>query len=317
MLVKMVMTLSIFAGFGACKADINSMNGEDNRSQIYAGKVLRDLPYGSHALQKLDVLFPTNYSSKSPLVFLIHGGAFVAGTKEDFSRPAHIFKDKGFVVINISHRLADTTGMYGFPPSHKRSTITIWDQVADVDAAVQLVLDSASNWAADTSQLFMAGHSAGGTLALLYCHGKYNAAGHLKACGNWAGVTDLTIPDDRLAAMVQPYVRELLYRVAGADPLERNNNAFRKVSPYWVISDSSHVVPTISIYPEQNFVFHYPGESQMGLNNTRLFHELLRKRNIPEKLSVYKGSNHSFNFSEQVWDKLISEPATFFMSANR
>jgi acetyl esterase/lipase len=278
-----------------------------------AARVERNVAYGTHPLQKMDVHFPASYTKATPVVFLIHGGAFVSGTKEDFMRPAQIFSSKGFIVANLSYRLADTSGMYGLPPVHHKSSITVSDQADDVAVAVMKYREMAESWGAGTSRMYMAGHSAGGTLALLCTHGKWNKGGHLKGCGNWAGVTDLTIPDDHLLKMVQPYVRELLYRVAGVDPMQRHNEAFKKLSPYWIITDSTNLTPTISIYPEQNYVFHYPGESQMGLNNTKLFHEVLRTRDVPEKLLVHKGSNHSFNFSEAIWDKVITQTRDFFL----
>jgi len=306
--------MAVLTGFiFSCQRD--PADGERSGAPLrHKGGVERNIAYGEHPRQRMDVYFPDNYTEETPVVFLIHGGAFVAGAKEDFFRPAQLFLKRDFVVVNLSYRLADTSGMYGLPPSHHKSNVSIVQQVADVAQAVNVFVSRAREWGIDTAQMYMAGHSAGGTLALLYCEGTYNRQGRIKACGNWAGVTDLTIPDDRLARMVQPYVRELLYCVAGADPLQRNNDAFRLVSPYWVINDSSHLTPVISIYPEQNYVFHYPGEAAIGLNHTKALHRLLQTRGIAEKLSVYTGSNHSFNFNEQTWEKLIGETASFFRS---
>jgi acetyl esterase/lipase len=309
-----LLMMTIGAGIFSSCMNYSPWDGAGGGSQgTKAARIERDVAYGTHSLQRMDVHFPANYTRTTPVVFLIHGGAFVSGTKEDFARAAHIFCDKGFIVANLSHRLADTSGMYGMPPVHHKSTITVSDQAADVAVAVMKFRERAEGWDASTDRLYMAGHSAGGTLALLYSQGEWNKGGYIKACGNWAGVTDLTIPDDYLAKMVQPYVRELLYRVSGADPMQRHNETFKKLSPYWIINDSTNLTPTISIYPEQNYVFHYPGESQMGLKNTKLFHEVLRKRGVAEKLLVHKGSNHSFNFSEAIWDKVIAQTADFFL----
>jgi len=273
---------------------------------------VKNLSYGSHPLQKMDVLFPADYDQNTPVVFLIHGGAFVAGTKEDFSGPANLFRREGFIIVNLSYRLADTGGMFGASATHRKSSITISSQVEDIHSAVTAFISVAAQYGAGTGNLFVAGHSAGGTLALLYSLGPYGLSSGIRGCANWAGVTDLSLPDARIVALLPAYVKELMFRISGSEPTMQHNAAYRKLSPVWVLQQRPGL-PVISIYPEYNYVFHYPGETELGLAATRRMHDLLRQKGIREKLSVYRGSNHSFS-GTGAREQLIEETATFFRS---
>ncbi|RYF97371.1 MAG: alpha/beta hydrolase [Chitinophagaceae bacterium] len=275
-------------------------------------KEMINVSYGPDIRQRYDVWFPDVYYSTTPIVLLVHGGAFVAGSKDDFTPFARTFRSLGFVAVNIGYRLVDTTGMFGTARRHHRSKVSIRDQVQDLDSAIRHFQGSANGWSSATRQMFLAGHSAGGTLALL-CSYNTTSRHDIRACANWAGGTDLSVPDDRIAAMLSSYMQELLFRAVGALPAVSNNYIYREVSPYWVISSNPRDIPVISIYPEFNQVFHYPGESEIGLFQTRQMHRLLKARQIKEALIVYKGSNHSFT-GPGTREKVIAETAAFFRS---
>ncbi len=270
-----------------------------------------NVAYGNNPLQKMDVYFPEGYDGETPVAFLIHGGGFIAGTKEEFAMQAELFRAQGFVTVNISYRLVDTTGLLQLPPLHVSGGLKVSDQVADVRAAVQKYRAEAPAWGTGTGNMYMAGHGAGATLALLYGEGMFNADNHIKACGNWAGVTDFSIPSDSLINTLDPRYVELLSRLAGATPDLAHNLYFMAISPYWVAyNKGGH--PAFSAYPEFNVVLGQPGEALFGLINTQNFHTLLRNRGIAEKLTIYAGSDHGFGMPTGAWDSVINETARFF-----
>src|SRR5690606_4266080 len=159
-----------------------------------AAKEIKNIPYGSHPHQQMDVYLPKAFTVSSPVAFLIHGGGFIAGLKEDFTMQAMLMRDAGFVSVNLSHRLVDTTGIFRSQPPHRTASVKITDQLADVGAAVRKYREGAPGWGTGSEHLYMAGHSAGGILALLYVQGAPNRDGHIRASGNWAGATDLSLP---------------------------------------------------------------------------------------------------------------------------
>jgi acetyl esterase/lipase len=298
----------LFVSVFSCKKDDN--NTVDQPETTYPAREEMNVSYGNHQRQKMDVYFPEGYNSNTPVVFLIHGGGFVAGSKEDFTPRAQTFRANGFVVVNISHRLIDTTGLLSLPPVHMASAIKISDELADVHSAVGKYMSMATEWKSGTRKMYMAGHSAGAILSMLYTQGDYNDDKHIRACGNWAGLTDLSIPSDSAVASLDPRIKELLYRATGYQPSVANNLAFMAVSPYWVASINEGR-PTISIYPENNIVLNLPGEAAWGLHTTQSYHLLLSNKGVKQKLSIYPGNDHGFSQAGS-WDKLIAETAVFF-----
>jgi acetyl esterase/lipase len=278
-----------------------------------------NLSYGDHPLQKMDVHFPEGYTTSTPIAFLIHGGGFVAGQKEDFTPQAALMCREGFVTVNLSHRLVDTDGLYSNPPLHRAGSVKIIDQLADVAASVEMFYSQSEVWGVGDGPMYMAGHSAGAILALLYVQGENNRDGRIKASGNWAGSTDLSLPADTiynyLPAPERKQIAELYYRGTGYAPLTVNNSAFRTISPIWA-ADKNGGRPNISIYPEHNVVNCFPQEEVCGLENTRKFHELLRSRGIPEQLHVYAGADHGFHTPADVWPRCIRETAIFFKAVS-
>jgi acetyl esterase/lipase len=227
---------------------------------------------------------------------------------------------EGFVTINLSHRLIDTAGLYRDPPLHRAGPVKITDELADIAAAVEVFKAQAAVWGLDADRMYMAGHSAGAILAMLYVQGDKNRDGHIQASGNWAGATDLSLPADTIYNYLplpeRKQILELYYRGTGYAPVTANNPAFRTISPIWAAYKNGGR-PNISIYPEHNVVSCFPQEEISGLENTRKFHELLRSRGIREQLHVYPGADHGFHTPADIWQRCIRETAGFFNAVTR
>lgn len=69
-------------------------------------KVLPDLPYveGGHERNKLDLYLPEKAEGRLPVIVWIHGGAWLAGSKDGC--PAVPFVGKGYAVASINYRLS-------------------------------------------------------------------------------------------------------------------------------------------------------------------------------------------------------------------
>ncbi len=69
--------------------------------------------------------------------------------------------------------------------------------------------------------MYMAGHSAGGTLAMLYAQGDENLNKQLRASGNLAGLTNVTLSQELYynppSRDLWPNIKELLHRMSGAE----------------------------------------------------------------------------------------------------
>jgi arylformamidase len=110
-----------------------------------------DVPYGSHAMEKLDV-FRAKGPSRALLMF-IHGGYWRALDKSQHSFVAESFVNAGVTVAMINYALC---------PS-----VTVEDIVRQVLQATAWLHRNGSNFGAPGGALYVAGHSAGGHLTAM------------------------------------------------------------------------------------------------------------------------------------------------------
>jgi acetyl esterase/lipase len=117
-------------------------------------EVTRDVAYGAHPRQQLDVFAkPVTAGSKAsrPVILFVHGGAFVDGERnrsdEVYSNVLHYFARHDIVGINIEYRLA---------PEHPYPAAT-----EDVALALQWAVAHAAEFGGDPDSIFLMGHSAG------------------------------------------------------------------------------------------------------------------------------------------------------------
>jgi len=113
-----------------------------------------DLTYGTDPAQKFDIYVPKNAATKMPLIIFVHGGAWIAGDKDDVSPIAVFIAQQGFVVINMNYRLLPT---FSYPAP-----------MEDIQMVLQWVNQNSQQCKIDVTRIGMSGHSAGGHLISLY-----------------------------------------------------------------------------------------------------------------------------------------------------
>ncbi|MEC9415721.1 MAG: alpha/beta hydrolase [Pseudomonadota bacterium] len=121
------------------------------------GDIDRDISYGEHPLQKLDIHHNQSTTEKSPVVIFIHGGAFVRGDKSDhviFDNVLNYFARNGVTGINANYRLAPD---YMWPSGSK-----------DVAKVIKWVRSNAKSLNIDKNNIFLMGHSAGAAHVATY-----------------------------------------------------------------------------------------------------------------------------------------------------
>jgi len=119
--------------------------------------VARDLAYGGHARQVLDVFSPHG-ARAAPVAVFVHGGAFVRGgkraTDELYDNVLYWFARQGFVGVNIEYRLAPEAP---YPCGAQ-----------DLARALDWVHRQIGAHGGDPARVLLIGHSAGGTHAASY-----------------------------------------------------------------------------------------------------------------------------------------------------
>jgi len=122
-----------------------------NEANYPIPNIIRDIPYGKHPLQALDLHLPKSKNSeKLPVILFVHGGAFIKGDKSDhiiFDNVLNFFTRSNFIGVNINYRLA---------PEHK------WPSGAiDIADSLKWIHDNADIYNIDEDKIFLMGHSAG------------------------------------------------------------------------------------------------------------------------------------------------------------
>lgn len=122
--------------------------------------VTRDLAYGAHPRQMLDVYHTRRPGDRAPLpvALFVHGGAYVGGDRnvmpEFYSNVTTWFARNGCVGVNAGYRLAPEAA---YPEGAR-----------DIGRAVAWVHDNVQAFGGDPSRIFLIGHSSGGTHVASY-----------------------------------------------------------------------------------------------------------------------------------------------------
>lgn len=157
----------------------------------YEFQVFKDVEYGT-AIDFLggtehlymDVYLPIcdgdQVNRKRPLAVVIHGGSFVDGSKDDHSvaELSKAFAMRGYVSINVNYRLGFATNqskrvcnisdiyaciISGDEAEWHRS---IYRGIQDVKGAIRYMINRHEEYDIDPDNIFLAGESAGGFIAL-------------------------------------------------------------------------------------------------------------------------------------------------------
>lgn len=122
------------------------------RPERHGVERIADVPYapGGTAAHLLDVYRPRERAGRLPVVLYVHGGGFRILSKDSHWVMGLVFARAGYVVFNISYRLAPR---HPFPAG-----------LQDVLTAYAWVLDHAHEYGGDASRLVLAGESAGANL---------------------------------------------------------------------------------------------------------------------------------------------------------
>jgi acetyl esterase/lipase len=135
--------------------------------------VRRDVPYGAHKRQVLDVYSPAG-ATKAPVVVFVHGGAFTDGEKdrtaEVYGNVSTWFARHGIVGINMEYRAAPEAQ---YPAGTE-----------DIRGACQWVEKNAASLGVDIKRLFVFGHSAGAAHSAAYAYGAPGSEGGPKVAGS-------------------------------------------------------------------------------------------------------------------------------------
>jgi len=191
--MKKILILFLMSAFTGCSDDDKNNDGE---TKVFEAQTIMNVSYGSDPQQLIDIYLPERKNDNTTKVlFLVHGGGWSSGSKEDMTASVAIakqlFPDCAFV--NIGYRLATQTS-----PAYPK-------QIDDLKSVVAFIKNG--NYAVSEQYAFL-GVSAGAHLSMLYAYG-FDPDRHVKAICSIVGPTDFNDPayaNSPLAVAVLPYL---------------------------------------------------------------------------------------------------------------
>lgn len=228
---------------------------------------------------KLDVYQKLNADGPQPTVVYMHGGFWVAGTKEGALGALMPWMEMGWNVVNVEYRL----GAVALAPA----------ALEDCMCALGFINQRAGMYNIDTNRIVVTGESAGGHLALALGIIPESAGLALECAGtpiprvaaviNWFGVAD--VPD----VIEGPNKANAAARWFGSMP-DRLEVA-RRVSPITYVRDG--LPPILTIHGDADNTVPYPQAVRL--------HEALDKTDTPNQLLTIPGAGHGrFNDQQRI-----------------
>ncbi|MCC9604312.1 alpha/beta hydrolase fold domain-containing protein [Blastopirellula sp. JC732] len=253
--------------------------------QVPAGtEMKKDLTYakiGDREL-KLDLYLPEKADKSLPLVIWIHGGGWMAGTKDGC--PARRLTSEGYAVASVEYRLS---GEAVFPA-----------QIEDCKAAVRWLRANAEKYGINPNRFGVWGSSAGGHLVAMlgttsdtenFDVGEHlDVSSRVQAVCDYYGPTDLLkmdegkpanarrrhdAPDSPESKLIGGPILENKEKAAKANPI---NYISAKTPPFLIVHGD--VDPTVA-------------HSQ-----SVLLYDALKKANLPVHFHTIEGAGHGKGF---------------------
>lgn len=241
-------------------------------------KDLVHLQYAPDKQNTLDLYLPETYSETTPVVILLHGGAWMMGGNAYTDKNAKDLRNRGLIVANVDYRYVSTR-VHGS------------DLLMDIDKALTFVQKKSEEYHYKSTGYHMAGISAGAHLALWY---GYTSMKNIKSITAMCPPTRL---DDveTLTALQKSTLFKNVELLANASyiPGKKISPAFTAVSPY------AHVraIPTLLIHGDQDDIV---PDSQ-----SKFLYKVLKQRNVVAKFVTMEGKGHDCGLNQPDSEKRV------------
>ena len=259
-------------------------------------QVIKDVSYGPHARNVLDLYLPAAGPKLCPLVVCIHGGGWAGGDKQSYAWLGEALARQGFAAASITYRFAPT---WRAPA-----------QMDDVQRAVRWLRKHSAEYRLDSQRIGAIGGSAGGHLAsyLALTETRDNSDPELAAYSSRVQcVVDCYGPVDLLGMMRSasaPIVEGFLGK-----PLEGNEEDYRKASPVSYVR--TNPPPFLIVHGTRDLG---TSRGQVPLTQSIAFHEKLMRAGGEATLLKLEGAGHGFtgNGSNQYAQETLAAAVKFF-----
>jgi len=225
--------------------------------------VLVNIKYGNHPRQIMDIHLPSKRDTTTPILIVIHGGAWLEGKKEDMNGFVNSLKTqwKNCAIANMNYRYASI-----------KESIHHDQMMNDIHSAFMLLKEKRGQFGI-SSKYVICGASAGGHLAMIYA---YTRNLEIKCIGNIFGPSNLRDWDwySSFNIFLNRKISDVLTEYVGKP---WDTIAYREVSPFWKIDSKS--TPTIT--------FHGSLDPIVPVYQSRYLHGKLQILGVKNELHEY------------------------------
>lgn len=222
----------------------------------------KNIVYGKTETEWLsaDCYYPTVHEGELPVLILVHGGAFQAGSKEMYEDWGSTLAEQGYFVMAINYQLANVTR-----PSYPAV-------LEDLAQAANWIVEQAHQRQLNPLQIGLIGDSAGAYLASLFALSTHPFSYRIGCVVGIYGVYDLVYecnnpPNDR-----KPNMFELLL----GKPFLGHEMNFHLASPI-AHAKSARLVPTFDV---SFLLIHGDQDNVVNVEQTERFYEALVEHSI-------------------------------------
>ncbi|MEG1589882.1 alpha/beta hydrolase [Chryseobacterium sp.] len=247
------------------------LNSCNSKFRVWVGKdsqKIYNLKYGEHKRQKMDVFLPADYPQDSPVILIVHGGAWKYGRKEHMIQIQKMLFENNIPSINMNYRLVS-------------KHLTYKEQLEDINSVIEKFNALSEKSELLPNNYILLGESAGGHLALLY---GYQNPDKIKKIISLSGPTDF-YSHEYLKSFYSKYTSGTIQKVVGTKFDRKNlSEDFQKASPVANVTN----VPTLLFQGNQDFLVN----QKQGL----ALDSVLTKMNIPHKFVFMDKTGHAPRF---------------------
>lgn len=265
-------------------------------------EVERNVLYGPHAdWNLLDIYRPVSRPKPWPVVFYVHGGAFHLLSKDTHWLMGLVFARFGYMVVNISYRLAPT---HPYPAA-----------IEDTCAAYTWMAEHIRELGGDPNRVAVAGESAGGNLITAltlaasqprpepWARKVYDCGVVPRASLPFCAMLEVSNPERFSQRRKLPrWIDGMLHDASSAYLHGHQREPHHGLAdPLRMIEDAAGLPHDSEYFSRKLPPFFAPvGTRDPLLDDTRRLEKALAQLNVPCEARYYPGGIHAFH--AMVWD---------------
>lgn len=261
-----------------------TLNSCNSKFRVWVGndsQKIYNLKYGEHKRQKMDIFLPAEYPQNSPVILMVHGGAWKYGRKEHMIKIQKLLFEHNIPSINMNYRLVS-------------KNITYRQQLEDISLAIEKFNSLSEKAELQPDNYIILGESAGGHLALLY---GYKNPDKIKKIISLSSPTDF-YTEQYLGSFYSRYTSGTVQKMVGVKFNRKNlREEFKAASPIANINN----VPTLIFQGNQDFLVNY----RQGL----ALDSALTAEHVPHQLIFMDKTGHAPRFFNRKKRDSIIYPA--------